>query len=217
MRRPRGGDGRTSPSRAAPGLRPGALSTPCQELADGRGNPMPKARPGAAKPPPWRAERRRTLATRCALGLRLRLFGAPSPRFTRGATPPAPCSRGGRRKGNTGDPGARQTTRAIMHVCFGPHAEEGAKRPSRSMATGPHGSRRAADAALLTMRGKAAGCLKCESVKRGCYLPPAMASLAVKKRTITSWASFGGEASRDWKASRSPGCSMLRSGFMLQV
>ncbi len=78
---PAGGDTRSHRARAVPGLRPGTLGPPRQELADGakplalpgqkrlgaqkgRGSAVPgsqqppEARPGCRKTPPWRAERR---------------------------------------------------------------------------------------------------------------------------------------------------------------
>src|SRR5487761_2013868 len=83
MRRPRGGDERSSPLPGGAGAPPGGTTTPCEELADGGPRGLPevrkerltqkaprvssrrqgetdrqKARPGAAKTPPWRAERR---------------------------------------------------------------------------------------------------------------------------------------------------------------
>ena len=65
----------------------------------------PEARPGRRKAPRWRAERRRTFARRCAHKDWLR----PSARH------PLANARVAR---NTGVPGARQTTRAMMLTSF---------------------------------------------------------------------------------------------------
>ena len=109
MRRPRAGDERSSRSRAAPGLRPGALRPPARSSltagplrpargwkarlpkrgragsAEGGAKRSPEARPGAVTTPRWRAERRHTFARRCDLQCNDAPIGAPSPRFFRGA------------------------------------------------------------------------------------------------------------------------------------
>src|SRR3569832_2006565 len=49
------------------------------------------------------------------------------------------------------------------------------------------------------------------------YFPPAIASEAVKKRTMTSVASAGGLARLVWNSMLSPGGRTERSGFAVQV
>jgi hypothetical protein len=67
----------------------------------------PEARPGAAKTPRWRTERRHVPALARALKKWLRR-SARHPLFM--------MERGEEGKRNTGDPGAPQITRAMMHI-----------------------------------------------------------------------------------------------------
>src|ERR1700690_1215897 len=109
MRRPRAGDERSSRTRVAPGLRPGALRPParssltagreaCPRFSEKAAQKGPasrepqgkaeterqKARPGAVTTLRWRAERRHTFARGCDLRPNDAPLGAPSPRFLRG-------------------------------------------------------------------------------------------------------------------------------------
>ena len=174
MRRPRAGDERSSRSRAAPGLRPGAIRPPARSSltagreacprfdgaaaqkglrpkAEGGRTEGQKARPGAVTTLRWRAERRHTFARRCDQDCMTR----PSARhpldiFSGVDSPERPVR--GRRKWTTAYP-APPRIRAAQRWLYPPHPEEGAQRPSRRMkaATGPHGSRRTLRV-LLTMR-----------------------------------------------------------------
>ena len=82
-------------SRAAPGLRPGALRPPARSSLTAGRNARQKARPGAVWTLRWRAERRHTFARRCELKCNGRAHRRAIPSTSsRGSTPPDPLFEG---------------------------------------------------------------------------------------------------------------------------